>query len=57
MLSGEAAAGSDCIVWLSRSTHLEDHHMNAKNASSTEPAKLLLFMIAPHGAQLKTYLH
>ena len=34
-----------------------DHHMIAKNASSTEPAKLLVFMIAPHGAQLTTYLH
>lgn len=34
-----------------------DHHMIAKNASSTEPAKLLVFMIAPHGAQLTTYQH
>jgi quercetin dioxygenase-like cupin family protein len=34
-----------------------DHHMIAKNASATEPAKLLVFMIAPHGAQLTTYLH
>ena len=34
-----------------------DHHMIAKNASSTEPAKLLVFMIAPHGAQLTTFLH
>jgi len=34
-----------------------DHHMIAKNASSTEPAKLLVFMIAPHAAQLTTYLH
>jgi quercetin dioxygenase-like cupin family protein len=34
-----------------------DHHMISKNASTTEPAKLLVFMIAPHGAQLTTYLH
>jgi quercetin dioxygenase-like cupin family protein len=34
-----------------------DHHVVSKNASSTEPAKLLVFMIAPHGAQLTTYLY
>jgi quercetin dioxygenase-like cupin family protein len=34
-----------------------DHHMISKNASSTEPAKLLVFMIAPHGAELTTFLH
>jgi quercetin dioxygenase-like cupin family protein len=34
-----------------------DHRMISKNASSTEPAKLLVFMIAPHGAQLTTFLH
>jgi quercetin dioxygenase-like cupin family protein len=34
-----------------------DHHMISKNASLTEPAKLLVFMIAPHGAQLTTFLH
>jgi hypothetical protein len=33
-----------------------DHHMISKNASSTEPAKLLVFMIAPHGAELTTFL-
>jgi quercetin dioxygenase-like cupin family protein len=33
-----------------------DHHMISKNASSTEPAKLLVLMIAPHGAQLTTFL-
>jgi quercetin dioxygenase-like cupin family protein len=33
-----------------------DHHIISKNASSTEPAKLLVFMIAPHGAQLTTFL-
>jgi quercetin dioxygenase-like cupin family protein len=34
-----------------------DHHMISKNASSTEPAKLLVLMIAPHRAQLTTLLH
>lgn len=34
-----------------------NHHLVSKNASATEPAKLLVFMIAPHGAQLTTYLH
>jgi len=34
-----------------------DHHMISKNASSTEPAKLLVLMIAPHGAELTTFLH
>jgi quercetin dioxygenase-like cupin family protein len=33
-----------------------DRHMISKNASSTEPARLLVFMIAPHGAQLTTFL-
>jgi quercetin dioxygenase-like cupin family protein len=35
----------------------DDHHMISKNASSTEPAKLLVIMIAPHGAQLTTFVH
>jgi quercetin dioxygenase-like cupin family protein len=34
-----------------------DHHVISKNASSTEPAKLLVLMIAPHGGQLTTFLH
>jgi len=34
-----------------------DHHMISKNASATEPAKLLVIMIAPHGAELTTFLH
>jgi quercetin dioxygenase-like cupin family protein len=34
-----------------------DRHMISKNASSTEPAKLLVLMIAPHGAQLTTFVH
>ena len=34
-----------------------DHHIISKNASSKEPAKLLVLMIAPHGAQLTTFLH
>jgi quercetin dioxygenase-like cupin family protein len=34
-----------------------DHHMVSRNASSTEPAKLLVLMIAPHGAALTTFLH
>ena len=33
-----------------------DHHVTSKNVSSKEPAKLLVFMIAPHGAQLTTFL-
>lgn len=33
-----------------------DHHMTSKNASSTKPARLLVFMIAPHGAQLTTFM-
>ncbi len=33
-----------------------DRHMESKNASATEPAKLLVFMIASHGAQLTTML-
>jgi quercetin dioxygenase-like cupin family protein len=34
-----------------------EHHMISKNASSTEPAQLLVVMIAPHGAQLTAFLH
>jgi quercetin dioxygenase-like cupin family protein len=34
-----------------------DHHVISKNASATKPAKLLVFMIAPHGVQLTTFLH
>lgn len=33
-----------------------DRHMESKNASATEPAKLLVFMIAAHGAKLTTML-
>ena len=33
-----------------------DRHMESKNASATAPAKLLVFMIAPHGAKLTTML-
>lgn len=33
-----------------------DHHIISKNASSTKPARLLVFMIAPHGAQLTKFL-
>ena len=33
-----------------------ERHMVSKNASGTEPAKLLVWMIAPHGAQLTTML-
>jgi quercetin dioxygenase-like cupin family protein len=33
-----------------------EHHMISENASSTEQAKLLVLMIAPHGAQLTTFL-
>lgn len=32
------------------------HHMVSRNASATEPAKLLVFMIAPHGEKLTTML-
>jgi quercetin dioxygenase-like cupin family protein len=35
----------------------QEHHIISRNASSTEPAKLLVLMIAPHGAQLTTFLH
>jgi quercetin dioxygenase-like cupin family protein len=31
-------------------------HMVSKNASSTQPAKLLVFLIVPHTAQLTTFL-
>ncbi len=33
-----------------------EHHMVSKNASTTEPARLLVFMIAPHGVPLVTML-
>ncbi len=33
-----------------------EHHMVSKNASTTEPARLLVFMIAPHGVPLTTML-
>jgi quercetin dioxygenase-like cupin family protein len=33
-----------------------DRHMVSKNASKTAPARLLVFMIAPHGAKLTTML-
>jgi quercetin dioxygenase-like cupin family protein len=33
-----------------------EHHMVSKNASPTEPARLLVFMIAPHGVPLVTML-
>ena len=32
------------------------HHMVSKNASATAPAKLLVFMIAPHGQKLTEFL-
>ena len=32
------------------------HHMVSKNASATAPAKLLVFMIAPHGQKLTDFL-
>ena len=32
------------------------HHMVSKNASTTAPAKLLVFMIAPHGQKLTEFL-
>jgi quercetin dioxygenase-like cupin family protein len=32
------------------------HHNVSKNASATEPARLLVFLIAPKGAQLTTML-
>jgi quercetin dioxygenase-like cupin family protein len=32
------------------------HHMVSKNASATAPAKLLVFMIAPHGQKLTNFL-
>ena len=34
-----------------------EHHLISENASSTEQAKLLVIMIAPHDAQLTTFLH
>lgn len=33
-----------------------EHHMVSKNASTTVPARLLVFMIAPHGVPLTTML-
>lgn len=40
-------------MW-SESPH--QHHMISKNASATAPAKLLVFMIAPHGRKLTEFL-
>lgn len=33
-----------------------EHHMVSKNASASEPARLLVFLLAPHGAPLTTFL-
>ena len=33
-----------------------EHHIVSKNASAAEPARLLVFFIAPHGAPLTTFL-
>jgi len=33
-----------------------EHHMVSKNASPSEPARLLVFFLAPHGAPLTTFL-
>jgi quercetin dioxygenase-like cupin family protein len=33
-----------------------EHHMVSKNASASEPARLLVFFLAPHGAPLTTFL-
>jgi quercetin dioxygenase-like cupin family protein len=33
-----------------------EHHMVSRNASTSEPARLLVFFIAPHGAPLVTML-
>ncbi len=33
-----------------------ERHMVSKNASTTQPAKLLVFFIVPHGAKLTTLL-
>jgi quercetin dioxygenase-like cupin family protein len=33
-----------------------EHHMVSKNAGTTAPARLLVFMIAPHGVPLVTML-
>jgi quercetin dioxygenase-like cupin family protein len=33
-----------------------DHHIVSKNASASEPARLLVFLLAPHGAPLTTFL-
>ena len=40
-------------MW-SESPH--QHHMVSKNASPTASAKLLVFMIAPHGQSLTDFL-
>lgn len=33
-----------------------EHHMVSKNASTSEPARLLVFFLAPHGVPLTTFL-
>jgi quercetin dioxygenase-like cupin family protein len=33
-----------------------EHHMVSKNATASEPARLLVFFLAPHGAPLTTFL-
>jgi quercetin dioxygenase-like cupin family protein len=33
-----------------------EHHMVSKNASASEPARLLVFFLASHGAPLTTFL-
>jgi quercetin dioxygenase-like cupin family protein len=33
-----------------------EHHLVSKNASGAEPARLLVFFLAPHGAPLTTFL-
>ena len=33
-----------------------EHHMVSRNASTTAPAKLLVFFIAPHGQKLTEFL-
>jgi hypothetical protein len=34
----------------------DEHHMVSRNASTTAPAKLLVFFIAPHGQKLTEFL-
>ena len=34
----------------------DEHHMVSKNASASEPARLLVFFLAPHGTPLTTFL-